>query len=257
MKAIFSIQQRCRRGRRQAGFSLVELMVALTIGLIVVFGLTAMFINMRSTFRSQDSLAQLQDNERLAMSILTAAVQQAGYYPASPTDTREDLLPQDTAIGTSFGIMAAGQYIVGTAPGTNGAPPETFSTRYAAKAGEDKLNCVGMNAGAGRVRNVFWVDAVSKTLGCAVSVNGVFASQTATPLISGVESMRVLYGVDTDSDGNIDAYRTAAALNGAAALWSNVKAAQITLEFTNPFAAQAGQAARIGWVQTINLMNNK
>ena len=66
---------------RQAGFTLVEMLVAITIGLVVVFGMTATFVNLKNTFKSQDSLGQLQDNERLALTFLTTAVNEAGYYP--------------------------------------------------------------------------------------------------------------------------------------------------------------------------------
>ena len=53
-----------RPARRHAerGLTLVEMMVAITIGLFISLGLSAVFVNMKRAFNSQDALAQLQDH---------------------------------------------------------------------------------------------------------------------------------------------------------------------------------------------------
>ena len=69
-----------RRGR-QFGFTLIELMVAILIGLFLIGGLLTLVGAMKRTGGIQDNLTQMQDNERLAMTLLTDTVQSAGYYP--------------------------------------------------------------------------------------------------------------------------------------------------------------------------------
>ncbi|MGA9031454.1 MAG: PilW family protein [Sulfuricaulis sp.] len=62
------------------GFSLVELMVALTIGLIILSAVSMLFVGSKKTYTAQDSLARLQENARFAMQFLTKDLRLAGYY---------------------------------------------------------------------------------------------------------------------------------------------------------------------------------
>ena len=54
------------QARRQRGFSLIELMVALVLGLIVVGGLIQVLISNRTAYRLQESSNFLQQNLRYA-----------------------------------------------------------------------------------------------------------------------------------------------------------------------------------------------
>jgi type IV pilus assembly protein PilW len=65
---------------RQRGLSLVELMVALTIGLIVLAAVSTVFVNSRAHYTTQESLARLQENGRFAMHFLARDLRMAGYY---------------------------------------------------------------------------------------------------------------------------------------------------------------------------------
>jgi type IV pilus assembly protein PilW len=62
------------------GFSLVELMVALTIGLIILAAVSMLFVSSKKTYTSQDNLARLQENARFAMQFLIKDLRLAGYY---------------------------------------------------------------------------------------------------------------------------------------------------------------------------------
>ncbi|CAD5371843.1 Type IV fimbrial biogenesis protein PilW [Rubrivivax sp. A210] len=50
-----------------------------------------------------------------------------------------------------------------------------------------------------------------------------------TALVEGVESLRLEYGFDTDGNGSVDTYRTAAAATGPESLWENVMALKVHL----------------------------
>lgn len=65
---------------RARGFTLVELMVAITIGLIIVAAITNIFLASRSTYNAQDRLARLQENGRFAMQFLARDLRMAAYY---------------------------------------------------------------------------------------------------------------------------------------------------------------------------------
>lgn len=66
--------------KKQCGFSLVELMVAVVIGLILVAGVIELFVNNRQVYRVQDAKARMQENGRYAMAILGQNIRDAGYY---------------------------------------------------------------------------------------------------------------------------------------------------------------------------------
>lgn len=62
------------------GFSLVELMVALTIGLIIMSAVSMLFVSSKKTYTTQDSLSRLQENARFAMQFIVKDLRLAGYY---------------------------------------------------------------------------------------------------------------------------------------------------------------------------------
>jgi type IV pilus assembly protein PilW len=68
------------QGRKIQGLSLVELMVALTIGLIILAGVSTLFVSSKKTYTTQDRLARLQENARFAMQFLIKDLRLAGYY---------------------------------------------------------------------------------------------------------------------------------------------------------------------------------
>lgn len=78
-----------RIGRRRiTGLSIVELMVALTIGLILLAALTRLFAVSRSTYTLEEGLARVQESGRFAMEFLAQDIRMAGYIGcASSTNT--------------------------------------------------------------------------------------------------------------------------------------------------------------------------
>lgn len=65
---------------RQQGLTLVELMVAITLGLIVTAGIMQVFVSSRNTYRVEESLSRLQESGRLALEFLTNDLRMAGYW---------------------------------------------------------------------------------------------------------------------------------------------------------------------------------
>ncbi len=64
---------------RQIGFSLVELMVAITISLILLAGVVQIYLSSKQTYRVQEALARVQENGRFAMDFLARDIRVAGY----------------------------------------------------------------------------------------------------------------------------------------------------------------------------------
>lgn len=64
---------------RQLGFSLIELMIAITLGFVVIGALGTVFLGARQSYRVQDGMSRLQENGRYAMDLMARDIRQAGY----------------------------------------------------------------------------------------------------------------------------------------------------------------------------------
>lgn len=63
---------------RQAGFSIVELMVALVLGLLLIGGVINIFLTNQQTFRTNENMGRLQENARISFELMAREVRQAG-----------------------------------------------------------------------------------------------------------------------------------------------------------------------------------
>ncbi len=68
---------------RQTGFTLTEIMVALTISLILMAGVLTIMSTSKRTYSLQSEMAQLQENARFILDDITYSVRLAGYFGAS------------------------------------------------------------------------------------------------------------------------------------------------------------------------------
>ena len=66
--------------KQQAGLSMVELMVAMTLGLLLTSAVLQIFINAKRTYELQQELSRIQENGRFAMEFLTRSVRQGDYW---------------------------------------------------------------------------------------------------------------------------------------------------------------------------------
>ena len=66
--------------RRSQGFGLIEIMVALALGLVVSFGVVQIFIAARTTFASQNSAARMQEDARFVLSKMIQELRMTGMY---------------------------------------------------------------------------------------------------------------------------------------------------------------------------------
>jgi type IV pilus assembly protein PilW len=64
---------------RQHGLTLVELLIALVMGLILLAGMVTVFVANKQTFRFQDALSRLQENGRFAIALLERDIRRVGY----------------------------------------------------------------------------------------------------------------------------------------------------------------------------------
>lgn len=64
---------------RQAGLSLIELMIAITLSLLLILGVTQIFLSSKATYVSNQALSTIQESGRFAIDLLAKDIRNAGY----------------------------------------------------------------------------------------------------------------------------------------------------------------------------------
>ena len=97
-----------RQTRRSAkGFTLVELMVAMLLGLIVAGGASAIYLASKQSLTETEQVAALSENGRFALQLIGNSTRHIGFYGgASPTDIRWDA-SLSAVVGDCSGDAAA------------------------------------------------------------------------------------------------------------------------------------------------------
>jgi type IV pilus assembly protein PilW len=230
------------------GFTLLELMIAMSIGLFLAGALLTVVQTNKKVFLNQNQLEQMQDGQRMAMTLMTDVIQAAGYFPQPWNNTLSGTLVANGAFANSQSIT--GSFISATTG-------DQISVRYMTAPQDGILNCSGVsNTNPLTGANILYVNTfsvVSGQLQC-VDQNGVTYF-----LVGGVTNLSVLYGVKTNAaatGNNVDTYMTAAQVN-AGTYWQNVVSVQISLTFTNPLytGALQGQAQTITIQRVVDVMN--
>lgn len=65
---------------KQRGLSLVELMIAIALGMVLMLGVMQMFISSRVVFSTQQGMSRIQETGRLAIEFLSRDIRMAAYY---------------------------------------------------------------------------------------------------------------------------------------------------------------------------------
>ena len=243
----------------QRGYSLIEVMVAITIALFLMGGALTIVQHTGNAFKAQGQLTQLQDSERMAMALMTDVIQSTGYYP-----NPHNFTDAETLVSPSF--AAPGAPNIATVP-VNGAIGDTITVRYAAGPLDNVYNCRGdQNTGAGAFET--WENTFS-VVPAAPGPGGVPQFQlqctlwslstnafVTTPLVNGVQNLTIVYGINTAGAGTgscADRYK--ASKDMLPADWSNVCAVKVTLTFANPFNPKGGPKPTIDFTRVIAVMN--
>lgn len=98
------------RSDRQAGVSLIELMVAMLIGLFLILGAVTIYNQSRTAYRASEGVARLQEVARLALDVMEADIRMANFW----------------------GLNSRADYIVNRA-GDGDPAPAAFSVAQAAR----------------------------------------------------------------------------------------------------------------------------
>lgn len=65
--------------REQKGLGLIELMIAMTLGLVLLGGIGYVYLGSSSAFRTTENLSRVQENARYALEVMSRDIRMAGY----------------------------------------------------------------------------------------------------------------------------------------------------------------------------------
>jgi len=157
--------------RLQKGLTLVELLIAMVLGLIVISAVVNTYVGSTRSARFSKGLAYIQENGRYGITTMQRGIRLAGYSPEG------DLEPFDIA----------------------NSGPDKIVVRVT-----DLYDCNGVSTkpNGGIAVNTYAHNDADKTITC----KGNSATATEMPLVEGVDAMRLLWGVDEDGDDVPDNY---------------------------------------------------
>ncbi|HEX5353709.1 MAG TPA: prepilin-type N-terminal cleavage/methylation domain-containing protein [Rhodanobacteraceae bacterium] len=132
---------------RCAGFTLVELMIAMLLGLIVIAGVTSVFLAGQKSYRTNNALANVQDSSRVAFELMARDIREAGFTGCG-TSRIADLLNNGPANGGTTWWANWDNAVHGYASGTADPAVTTGAAagnRVSAATGTDSLEVLSAN----------------------------------------------------------------------------------------------------------------
>lgn len=253
MSAANSTATRGRHLASARGFSLIELMIALTLGLIVTGAVIATFVGVHSASKDTAGIAELADNGRIALDILQQSLRSAGYMACNNTLRQtEDLggpIP-DTAepLSEDFTEALAGYE---AAPGGTDTGPTSSVTLVETPTGDSSSGD--------------WT--TTSELGGALD-SSVVADASALP-ISGSDVIAVhttysqlptTYATASSGPNSVQVLSTAGFTSGAWGIISNCANSEVdqisgvngnTITFQQPLGANYLAGSQVGEADTI------
>ena len=112
----------------QHGFSLIELMVAISIGLVLLMGLATLFSNSSTSQREVQRAAQQIENGRFAMDLLGQDLQLSGYFGAYRKSEPPTALPDPCLVTIADLKTAVGLPVQGYTPASLTTKPTLPTT---------------------------------------------------------------------------------------------------------------------------------
>lgn len=225
---------------RQAGVTLIELMISMVIGLVVIGALIALYAGSIGTNKVAAAQSEMNEDAQFALKILTSQLRQAGYNPLHPGQTVVNAIPSTHAVfGCVNGFSNAVAATSTTALTCNASANTAGAAISIAYEGDiyntlpsanSPTNCLGIALTAQTdlsttlsfyaVENRFYVK--NDSLYCA-GVSGLPTAHTVTeaPLVENVERIEFSYGSTTVTTGTatttgaITGYLTATELGPA------------------------------------------
>lgn len=202
--------------RAQGGFSLVELMVGLTIGLLVVLAAIGSLVFTQATSAVVDDGSFLQQKADAVLRNMGYHISQAGAHGMMAAAEPGKVV--FSSAYTGYNTSPAG--VIYNIHGVEGAgnAPDTLRVSY--EDSGTSRDCLGNRPATANVDNAFYISGTNlMCLGASAAA--------AQSIADGVEDFQVMYGVQTGAAG-AEQYRFYTA--SSVLDWTNIQAVQVCLQ---------------------------
>ncbi|GAA4649580.1 hypothetical protein GCM10023116_18540 [Kistimonas scapharcae] len=213
---------------RQQGLSVVELLIASTLSLLLLLGVSQIVISNKETFGVNESLGYIMENGRFSLGFIANSIRMAGHTESDVNAPRHFPAP-DCNIPTTSDAAC-------NAAGTGNAA-DRLAVQYWPVTGTSgtATDCTGNDVTNQQITEVFTIEPADAangnpypSLACrAYSHTNSAWTGTTQRLVDGIDNLQLLYGVDTNNNGSINQYVSADRVNTNA--WDNVRAVRIAL----------------------------
>lgn len=195
-----------RQRSKQQGLSIVELLVAVVIGMLLLTGVIQVFFASKQTYASNEAASRLQENGRFALEFIAQSARHAGYVePANTTAGKPApvAIPGATTCNTPQVCSSDG---AGNASDTIGF---VFQPRLL--EGNVRRDCLGSVVGDASntdliINQFVLIPAANAAdhpaLGCRswnINDNAWVTGATPAPLIEGIDALQIQYGLSANS----------------------------------------------------------
>lgn len=176
------------------GFGLIEIMVAMVLGLIVSAGIVQIFIAAKTTYQSQNAAARMQEDARFVLSKLMQEIRMTGMYgclepssspPVSPAITKPDAFANPILWNNTSRALTLITADVGVSGGT---PTWTVVSDC------QKVQVYNGNRAAATGQTAFPLRQLTYTL-TGTELSQATGSSAPQPLLSNVRTFTVWFGV--------------------------------------------------------------
>lgn len=240
--------------RRQRGATMAELMVALTIGMLVLLMAAGLLVSANAAYSAQVEAAAIDDGGRYALEIITRAARQAAFVN---WERDEAGLDQHTAPARIGGLdartLARASDGISDPLGDAVNGSDVLAVRFAGAgmaAGGDGsvVNCAGFGVGEQEEGwSIFYVArnaAGEAELRCKYRGS---SSWGADAIVGGIDTFQALYGLDTDdpADGIANEYVSASVLDE--------RDAALVLAAADPAAREREYRRRTHWKRVTSI----
>ena len=205
---------------KQTGLSLIELLIATTIGIFLLSGIATSYLFSIKSNSNRTQYSILEDNAKIALDTLTSTLVHTGYASSRSIPLQNRLVINKAGIisescGADNSILDRSIYPVNATfdnkTGTVETGDSITSVYYGdanffsdCSGGQLPLNCragVSSDPDTAKIYNTFYLDKTKNQLMCAGS-----RRDKAQTIAEGVENIQFLYGVDTGDDLIADRY---------------------------------------------------
>lgn len=266
---------------RQRGLTLVEIMVSMVLMLMVAIATVALYNVSSSSYRTVDANLELQDSARFAMEVIGQAARSAGYQDRTGPATGSEQLADEVfgpthrdtwrIEGRNGAVLSGGTSSMSYSNSGVVNSSDALVIRFFGANMPDPANpALAKFSGSNPVPDGSMIDcsgrAVPYPVGSAdLGVSGFFVKVlngepelyckswnsesgafSETQVVRGVETLQIVYGVDTNNDEVADKWLSADVISDDDAVnpnWNNVVAMRVGMVLRGPVGSSQGQSA--------------